>query len=109
VCRASIRYRRLDASVFLYAFDLIELNGDDLRRDPLAVRKATLASVLAKAARVRTCGAKALRDGAGRDISCTQAAKPNSRPPTDHRFESGAAGERAFLCYAEFGVTEAAS
>jgi ATP dependent DNA ligase domain len=33
----------------LYAFDLIELNGDDLRRDPLQVRKATLASVLAKA------------------------------------------------------------
>jgi hypothetical protein len=24
-------------------FDLIELNGDDLRRDPLEVRKATLA------------------------------------------------------------------
>jgi bifunctional non-homologous end joining protein LigD len=44
-----IRYRRHDASVFLYAFDLIELNGDDLRRDPLNVRKATLASVLAKA------------------------------------------------------------
>src|SRR2546423_6997438 len=38
-----IRYRRHDASVFLYAFDLIELNGDDLRRDPLQVRKATLA------------------------------------------------------------------
>jgi bifunctional non-homologous end joining protein LigD len=35
--------------VFLYAFDLIELNGDDLRRDPLEVRKATLTSVLAKA------------------------------------------------------------
>jgi bifunctional non-homologous end joining protein LigD len=44
-----IRYRRHDASVFLYAFDLIELNGDDLRRDPLDVRKATLASTLAKA------------------------------------------------------------
>jgi bifunctional non-homologous end joining protein LigD len=44
-----IRYRRHDAAVFLYAFDLIELNGDDLRRDPLEVRKATLASVLAKA------------------------------------------------------------
>jgi ATP-dependent DNA ligase len=28
---------------------LIELNGDDLRRDPLEVRKATLASILAKA------------------------------------------------------------
>jgi bifunctional non-homologous end joining protein LigD len=35
--------------VFLYAFDLIELNGDDMRRDPLQVRKATLASILAKA------------------------------------------------------------
>jgi bifunctional non-homologous end joining protein LigD len=42
-----IRYRHHDASVFLYAFDLIELNGDDLRRDPLEVRKATLANILA--------------------------------------------------------------
>jgi hypothetical protein len=33
----------------LYAFDLIELGGDDLRREPREVRKATLASVLAKA------------------------------------------------------------
>ena len=31
--------------MFLYAFDLIELNGDDLRRD-LEVRKATLISVV---------------------------------------------------------------
>jgi ATP-dependent DNA ligase len=46
-----IRYRRHDADVFMWAFDLIELNGDDLRRDPLNVRKATLASVLARAAR----------------------------------------------------------
>ena len=44
-----IRYRRHDATVFLYAFDLIELSGDDLRREPLEVRKATLKSVLAKA------------------------------------------------------------
>jgi bifunctional non-homologous end joining protein LigD len=44
-----IRYRWHDASVFLFAFDLIELNGDDLRRDPLEVRKATLATVLARA------------------------------------------------------------
>jgi bifunctional non-homologous end joining protein LigD len=44
-----IRYRQHDGDVFLYAFDLIELNGDDLRRDPLEVRKATLASILAKA------------------------------------------------------------
>ena len=44
-----IHYRRNDDSTFLYAFDLIELNGDDMRRDPLEVRKATLASIVAKA------------------------------------------------------------
>src|SRR6516164_1203562 len=44
-----IRYRRHDDSTFLFAFDRIELNGDDLRRDPLEVRKATLASIVAKA------------------------------------------------------------
>ena len=44
-----IRYRRHDASVFLYAFDLIVLDGDHLRRKPLQVRKATLASTLEKA------------------------------------------------------------
>src|SRR5215831_10941493 len=36
-------------ALFLYAFDLIELNDDDLRRDPLEVRKATLGSIVAKA------------------------------------------------------------
>ena len=35
-----IRYRRHDGSVFMYVFDLIELNGDDLRREPLEGRKA---------------------------------------------------------------------
>ena len=44
-----IRHHRNDDRVFLYGFDLIELNGDDLRRDPLQVRKVTLTSVLAKA------------------------------------------------------------
>ena len=44
-----LRHRRHDETVFLYAFDLIELNGDDLRRDPLDTRKATLASLLSKA------------------------------------------------------------
>jgi bifunctional non-homologous end joining protein LigD len=44
-----LRHRRHDQAVFLYVFDLIELKGDDLRREPLEVRKATLASVLAKA------------------------------------------------------------
>jgi len=36
------------AAAFLYAFDLLELNGDDLRREPIEVRKATLASILRK-------------------------------------------------------------
>jgi bifunctional non-homologous end joining protein LigD len=45
-----LRYRRADASVFLFAFDLIELDGDDLRREPLDVRKATLRSLLVKVA-----------------------------------------------------------
>jgi bifunctional non-homologous end joining protein LigD len=44
-----VRYRRHDESTFLYAFDLIELNGDDLRRDLLEGRKATLEMILAKA------------------------------------------------------------
>jgi bifunctional non-homologous end joining protein LigD len=45
-----IRYRRHDGKVFLYAFDLIELDGDDLRRESLDVRKATLRSLLVKVA-----------------------------------------------------------
>jgi ATP-dependent DNA ligase len=48
-CFDRLRQHRVDETVFLYAFDLIELGGDDLRREPLEVRKATLASVLAKA------------------------------------------------------------
>jgi bifunctional non-homologous end joining protein LigD len=43
-----IRYRRHDGKVFLYAFDLIELDGDDLRRKPLDVPKATLRSLPVK-------------------------------------------------------------
>jgi bifunctional non-homologous end joining protein LigD len=34
-----IRYRQNDESVFMWAFDLIELDGDDLRLDPLEVRQ----------------------------------------------------------------------
>jgi bifunctional non-homologous end joining protein LigD len=44
-----IRYRRHDASVFLYAFDLIELDGDDLRHEPIERRKVFLVRLLAKA------------------------------------------------------------
>ena len=44
-----LRYCHHDDSVLLCAFDLLELDGDDLRREPLVTRKATLASLLSKA------------------------------------------------------------
>jgi bifunctional non-homologous end joining protein LigD len=53
VCDASglavfeqLRRKRSGERVFLYAFDLLELDGQDLRREPLETRKATLASLL---------------------------------------------------------------
>ena len=41
-----LRRQREGKNVFLCAFDLLELNGKDLRREPLEVRKSTLASLL---------------------------------------------------------------
>ena len=41
---ATLRQRRNEANAFLYAFDL-------LRREPIEVRKATLASILRKSRR----------------------------------------------------------
>ena len=41
-----LRHRSHDPEVFLVAFDLLELDGNDLRREPLEVRKQTLASLL---------------------------------------------------------------
>lgn len=41
-----MRYRRHDAIVFLYAFDLLSLNGRDLRREPIEDRKAALAQLI---------------------------------------------------------------
>jgi bifunctional non-homologous end joining protein LigD len=43
-----LRHRRNEPKAFLYAFHLLELNGTDLRREPIDVRKATLASILRK-------------------------------------------------------------
>ena len=66
-----------EAMAFLYAFDLLELDGADLRREPLEVRKATLASILRKARhgvrlnehlahpRRADCVPARLQDGAG--------------------------------------------
>ena len=43
-----LRRRQNEATAFLYAFDLLELDGTDMRREPIEVRKATLASILRK-------------------------------------------------------------
>ena len=43
-----LRHRQNEPRAFLYAFDLLELNGTDLRREPIEVRKATLTSILRK-------------------------------------------------------------
>jgi bifunctional non-homologous end joining protein LigD len=41
-----IRWRQYDQAVTLCAFDLLELDGEDLRREPIETRKATLKSLL---------------------------------------------------------------
>jgi ATP-dependent DNA ligase len=37
-----------DDTIFMYAFDLLELNGEDYRQHPLEKRKAKLAKILAR-------------------------------------------------------------
>jgi bifunctional non-homologous end joining protein LigD len=44
-----IRWRHHDKAVTLCAFDLLELDGEDLRREPIEVRKATLKGLLRRA------------------------------------------------------------
>jgi hypothetical protein len=41
-----LRYRHHDGAVFLYAFDLLELDGRDMRSAPLEKRRAALAKIL---------------------------------------------------------------
>jgi bifunctional non-homologous end joining protein LigD len=41
-----IRGHRPSTAAFLCAFDLLELDGEDLRREPLETRKSTLKSLL---------------------------------------------------------------
>jgi bifunctional non-homologous end joining protein LigD len=42
---------RTSQATFLYVFDLLELDGTDMRREPIEVRKAKLASIMRKARR----------------------------------------------------------
>jgi ATP dependent DNA ligase domain len=45
---STLRRRRNEARAFLFAFDLLDLDGLDMRREPIETRKATLASLLRK-------------------------------------------------------------
>ena len=47
-----LRYRRQDGAVFLFAFDLLELNGQDLRRQPIETRKRELGKLLRWSAQI---------------------------------------------------------
>src|SRR5215471_2141520 len=47
-----LRYRRQDAAVFLFAFDLLELNGQDLRHEPIESRKRELGKLLRWSAQI---------------------------------------------------------
>jgi ATP-dependent DNA ligase len=42
----ALHSRKCDAEVQLYAFDLLAVDGDDLRKLPLSMRKASLARLL---------------------------------------------------------------
>lgn len=47
--RAALASRGGSRAVFLYGFDLLELDGHDLRREPWEIRRATLTGLLRKA------------------------------------------------------------
>jgi bifunctional non-homologous end joining protein LigD len=46
-----MRRQQEGGRAFLYAFDLLEVDGKDMRREPFEVRKATLSSVLRRQGR----------------------------------------------------------
>src|SRR5262249_33867942 len=47
--RAALAERGSSRGAFLYGFDLLELDGEDLRRHPWEIRRATLTGLLRKA------------------------------------------------------------
>jgi hypothetical protein len=61
-----LRYRRHDHAAVLCAFDLIELNGNDLRRTTIEQRKAALAKLL-----LRQTGSPSISTTAARAHSST--------------------------------------
>jgi bifunctional non-homologous end joining protein LigD len=81
-----LREKPAGQHVFLYAFDLLGLNGKDLKRESFEVRNATLASMLAKAAPSRRQNEHlAQEDGA---IVFRHACKPGPQGTVSKRRDS---------------------
>ena len=76
-----IRHRRHDESVFVWAFDLIELDADDLRLEPLGARKATLGRVLSRAAPGLRLNEHMEEDGSGGQGGLATSALRRGRRP----------------------------
>ena len=77
-----LRLRRDDRHVFLSAFDLLELDGKDLRREPIEVRKATLASLL------RSCSLRDAVQSASRIPRRRRLSARLQNRPGRHRLEA---------------------
>ena len=90
---ALLRYRERPAEIFLYAFDLLELDGQDLRREPLETRNATLASLLAGAG--QGCGLSSTSSTAATSSTATPAglaARASCRSAWARRMSAAARG-----------------
>jgi len=86
-----LRSGRYDAKVFLYAFDLIELNGGDMRGSPLQERKAALAKIISHAEQgiqlnehTEEDGAIVFRDACKLELEGTVSKRKGSRYLSGH-------------------------
>jgi hypothetical protein len=71
--------RAFDACVFMWAFDLIELDGDDLRLDPLEARKDALATLVARRADTQARAMAAIAVGEREEWAAPRRVKPINR------------------------------
>ena len=80
----------------LYAFDLLELNGTDLRREPIEVRKATLASLLPQSRHgVRLNEHGSASPGAWRQCPRSRVGRRAGKPSARSRAPGARSGVRA--------------
>lgn len=63
-CFPALQNRRQDCFIVYFAFDLLTVNGNDLRDEPLIKRKSTLKRLIKKSERIRYTD-HVLKDGEG--------------------------------------------